>query len=133
MKHPISFSLAAALLLLGCSRSEPGPGASTPAARRVITDRWIGQWHGPEGTFLKIEGSEGTYELTIQNLDGPQTFQGSATDSGIQFVRDGVTETITSTDGAGTGMKWLREKKDCLVIRPGEGFCRDGLQEGHGT
>ncbi len=24
-----------------------------------------------------------------------------------------------------TGMKWLLEKRNCLVIKQGEGFCRD--------
>jgi hypothetical protein len=40
-------------------------------------------------------------------------------------VRDGTTETIRATDGAGTGMKWLANKTDCLVVTVGsEGFCR---------
>jgi len=35
------------------------------------------------------------------------------------------TETIRATDGAGTGMKWLADRKDCLVVTVGsEGFCR---------
>jgi hypothetical protein len=31
---------------------------------------------------------------------------------------------LRATDGAGTGMKWLADKTDCLVVAPGEGFCR---------
>jgi hypothetical protein len=27
--------------------------------------------------------------------------------------------------GAETGMKWLRDKLNCLTIRPDEGYCRD--------
>ena len=29
------------------------------------------------GTFLLLEGGNGTYEVTIQNLDGPRRFQGA--------------------------------------------------------
>lgn len=34
-------------------------------------------------------------------------------------------ETIRATNGPGTGMKWLADKRNCFVIRPGEGFGRD--------
>jgi hypothetical protein len=46
-------------------------------------------------------------------------------EAGIEFVRGGNTEVIHATDGVGTGMKWLVDKNNCLVVRPGEGFCRD--------
>jgi len=36
-----------------------------------------------------------------------------------------VTESIRATDGEQTGMKWLREKANCLTVRSGEGYCRD--------
>jgi hypothetical protein len=29
------------------------------------------------------------------------------------------------TDGARTGMKWLADKRDCLTVAFGEGYCRD--------
>ena len=89
------------------------------------TDRWLGRWIGPEGTFLLLEGGNGTYEVTIQNLDGPRRFQGTAVGDQIEFDRDGVKESLRATDGAGTGMKWLSDKANCLTIRLGEGFCRD--------
>ena len=66
----------------------PSPGAPSPAA----TDRWLGRWNGPEGTFLLLEGGNGTYEVTIQNLDGPRRFQGTTVGEQIEFDRDGVTE-----------------------------------------
>ena len=77
------------------------------------------------GTFLLLEGGNGTYEVTIQNLDGPRRFQGTAVGEQIEFDRDGVKESLRATDGAGTGMKWLSDKANCLTIRLGEGFCRD--------
>ena len=110
------------LFLSGCGdrKAESGPTAVEPA-----TEAWLGQWNGPEGTFMRIAGGQGNYEITIQNLDGPRNFQGSAVGSQIQFERDGVKESIRATNGAETGMKWLSEKSNCLTVRRGEGYCRD--------
>ncbi|MEO7244182.1 MAG: hypothetical protein ABIX12_03425 [Rubrivivax sp.] len=90
------------------------------------TDAWLGRWPGVEGSFLQIDGGRGVYRVTVHNLDGPRRFAGTARDDGgIDFQRDGVHETLRATDGAGTGMKWLTDRRHCLVIRRGEGFCRD--------
>lgn len=93
----------------------------------------MGEWAGPEGTQLVIAGGTGVYEVAVRNLDGPRTFAGTNLWDTIEFTRDGITNLIRATDGPGTGMKWLNEKRDCLVIRsgeglvvrPSEGFCRD--------
>jgi hypothetical protein len=53
-------------------------------------------------------------------LDGPRKFQGSAVDDQIQFERNGVKESIRATNGAGTGMKWLSDKSNCLTVRAGD-------------
>jgi hypothetical protein len=106
-------SLAFTLPLGGC------------ADRTPATDAWLGQWNGPEGTFLRLEGGNGRYEVTIRDLDGARTYEGTAKGAEIQFDRNGKRETIRATDGAETGMKWLSDKSDCLTIRPGEGYCRD--------
>ena len=87
-------------------------------------DKWKGQWNGPEGTFLRIDGSAGNYNLTIQNLDGQLTYTGIGIGEEIQFERNGIKETIHASNGAQTGMKWLSDKSDCLTIRVGEGYCR---------
>lgn len=101
-------------------------GCEDPAvANAERADAWLGRWTGPEGTWLLIAGGQGAYEVTVSNLDGPLVFAGRSVADGIEFTRAGTTEVIRATDGAGTGMKWLVEKQDCLVIRPGEGFCRD--------
>lgn len=121
-------SVALALpLASGCTgKVDRAPAAPPPAAVQApATDRWLGQWTGPEGTFLRISGGQGKYDITIQNLDGPRTFPATASGERIQFTRDGVAETIHATNGAGTGMKWLTEKSNCLTVRPGEGYCRD--------
>jgi hypothetical protein len=106
-------------MLVGCTDRERNSGAGQ------VTDQWLGQWNGPEGTFLKLEGAKGEYQVTIQNLDGPRTFSGRAADDEIQFERDGVKEAIRATNGVETGMKWLAGKTDCLTIKAGEGYCRD--------
>lgn len=108
--------------LAGCSDRKADTGA---ALYTSAGDQWLGQWNGPEGTFLRLVGGAGKYEITIQNLDGPQQFQGRAVDDQIQFERNGVRESIRATNGAGTGMKWLSDKANCLTVRPGEGYCRD--------
>jgi hypothetical protein len=91
----------------------------------AIVDNWVGRWQGPEGTSLAIAKQEVGYEVTVTNLDGPRTFHGVAADEVLQFERDGVQETVRAGDGAATGMKWLADRKDCLVVKTGEGYCRD--------
>lgn len=102
--------------------ASPAPG--TAKSEKAASDKWAGQWNGPEGTYLQISGGEGKYEITVKNLDGPRHFNGTAAGEGIEFVRDGVRESLRATDGQGTGMKWLAPKSECLVVRAGEGYCR---------
>lgn len=92
---------------------------------KLVTDNWQGKWNGPEGTYLELSGVNGSYMITIQNLDGPRTFQGVAVDNQIVFERDGIKESIHPTNGIETGMKWLSDKSNCLTVRLGEGYCRD--------
>jgi hypothetical protein len=109
-------SVAITCVLPGCTRGDHSADAET--------DQWLGQWNGPEGTFLRLEGGQGRYEITIQDLDGPETFHGVTTGNQIKFERRSVEEILHATNGAATGMKWLSEKTECLTIRPGEGYCR---------
>lgn len=132
-------SIALAMSLAGCQDrgTEPAPPAVTsppavspapapvPVVPKPATDQWVGQWNGPEGTFLALSGGGGQYEVTIRNLDGPRAFAGTAAGDRIDFERDGVKESVRATNGAETGMKWLAEKKNCLTVRAGEGYCRD--------
>lgn len=136
MKFPRLACIAAITAALAACQDRtpeatPAAGASTPAAPAPTpapapaTDAWLGQWNGPEGTYLQLAGSGGQYEVTIRNLDGPRTFPGKAAGERIEFERDGVKESLHATNGAETGMKWLSEKKNCLTVRAGEGYCRD--------
>lgn len=123
--------LALMLCVPGCSDRKANPGLTNNAISIgtngdvATTDRWLGQWNGPEGTFLRLAGGQGTYDITIQNLDGPRNFKGITAGRQIEFERDGRKESIQATGGAGTGMKWLVDKSNCLRVRLGEGYCRD--------
>ena len=106
--------LLAVATVLGCANGGP-----------PITDSWVGRWNGPEGTYLDIAGSKGVYQVTIKDLDAARSFEALADTGGIAFARDGAREIIRATNGDATGMKWLAGKKDCLTVKPGEGYCRD--------
>ena len=102
------------------------PTTVAPAPSAVGPDAWLGQWNGPEGTSLVLERKAGGgYRVTITNLDGPTRYDGDAAGPNIVFDRDGETQTIRAGNGKLTGMKWLSDKSDCLVIKVGEGYCRD--------
>ena len=106
--------------------SSPSANRTTaPAAANNPTDKWLGQWNGPEGTFLLLSKNGDKYAVKIQSLDGPATYEGDPAGDRIHFTRDGKTESIVAGSGQETGMKWLLDKKNCLIIKTGEGFCRD--------
>jgi len=114
--------LAGLILLSGCTGQEP-PEPAAPVT--TPAQQWLGRWTGPEGTYMDLARTDAEYSVTIKNLDAARTFQATPDASGFTFERDGVQETVRATDGPGTGMKWLADKANCLVVRPGEGFCRD--------
>ena len=86
---------------------------------------YVGQWRGPEGTSLIITPSGDHYAIEIRNLDGPRDFTGELRRDGLHFNRDGKALVIHPGDGEATGMKWLADKSDCLVVDANEGYCRD--------
>jgi hypothetical protein len=92
--------------------TESGSERSAEKNRRVDRPR-----NGPEGTYLEIPKGGDTYEIRIKDLDKVQTYRGTATSDGISFKRNGKAETIRSGKCERTGMKWLADKKDCLLIR----------------
>ncbi len=147
----ISLGLMAALLV-GCSPShDPEPVAESPAASitaeeaaamaasiaashtemsanaSVVTDTsgYVGKWTGVEGTALIITQADTGYTVVIRNLDGPRSFAGNLEADGIHIVRDKLPLVIHKGNGADTGMKWLADKHDCLVVMADEGYCRD--------
>lgn len=136
MKRALSGLLMPAAL--ACGRPEP---ASSPPATAVSTiatpapttppttpgglASWTGRWPGVEGTYLEIAREGDRLVVTIADLDGPKTYTGTAAGDHIEFVRGGRTESIRAATGRETGMKWLADQTNCLVITVGsEGFCR---------
>lgn len=121
MRRLVTILLFGLCLAAACGQKPPGP---EPPAAASGPAQWIGKWFGPEGTFVDIAKDAAQYRVIISNLDGPRTFQGVADGERLVFERDGVRESIRAGTGAETGMKWLLDKKDCLVVKSGEGYCR---------
>ncbi len=87
--------------------------------------RWVGRWNGVEGTYIYIQKDMAGFSVTLANLDGPLQYRAKQVGDTLVFQRNNTTETVRASDGEGTGMKWLADKEDCLVVRAGEeGFCR---------
>lgn len=105
----------------------PAENATTPAQAAKVEADYVGKWVGPEGLVLEVKPKAGG-GVTIVNqwtLDDKGTFDGSVTAEGLRFMRGGEAVTAVASDGDATGMKWLAGKKDCLTVKPGEGYCRD--------
>ena len=135
--------LIAAVALTACSG--PAPDTSSDGnmtsvgsverkvtAPRPVAPDYTGRWIGVEGMVLDIApaptGAPGRYTLTMQwDLDNKGSFDGVAAGDTIAFDRNGIRETLRPTNGAATGLKYLAGKTDCLTVKPGEGYCRDGL------
>jgi hypothetical protein len=94
---------------------------------KLSTDAWIGKWLGVEGLVLDIQpaGETGHYVLSVTLLDGTNSYDGVADGDMIRFIRNGRPESIRKATGDETGLKWLAGKQNCLMIREGEGFCRE--------
>ena len=132
-------ALIATMLISGCSNSNTtasnAPASDTATEQNQphqVTDQWVGRWTGVEGLFLEISKDDfagpGHYLLHMRyGLDADQigTFEGQATAEGIRFNRGDGPQLLRAGDGEATGMKWLLEKEDCLVVATGEGYCRD--------
>ena len=107
--------------------NSPAKSTAAPVGATNVTDQWLGKWIGPEGTYLVLSRNADKYTIEIHSLDGPATYEGTPAGDRIEFQRNGKTETIRAGSGQETGMKWLLDKKNCLIIRTGEGFCRGSL------
>ncbi|WP_315761187.1 hypothetical protein [Sphingomonas sp. Y38-1Y] len=117
----------------GVEAEEANMAASVPAvapspAAIARADGWVGRWRGVEGLNLVIAKGDapGRYDLDMQySLDDKGKFVGTATEEGIAFKRPDGDQVLRAGNGEATGLKWLAEKKDCLVVKPSEGYCRD--------
>ena len=139
MKTLILAGFASALALGACSPSPaPAPADPAPAPAQVelppsppaptttpAANDLVGRWTGPEGTSLVVAAVGTAYQVTVTNLDGPRDFPAMADPMGVRFTRDGQDLLIRKGTGAETGMKWLADKSDCVVVAANEGYCRD--------
>ena len=130
--HLWIIALLMAVVITGCKdRNQPAaesssnPPPKTASVADSVTDKWLGKWTGPEGTYLVLSKNAGKYVVEIHSLDGPATYDGGSAGDRIEFQRNGKTEYIHAGNGRETGMKWLLDKSNCLIIKTGEGFCRD--------
>lgn len=125
-------AILAGVVTAACAGDKPAeappatrPAPPAPTAHVRPTDAWLGRWNGVEGTYLELARDGEGYAVTIADLDGPETYPVIAVGEHIEFVRAGRTESIRRATGKETGMKWLADETNCLVITVGsEGFCR---------
>ncbi|TCQ11254.1 hypothetical protein [Sphingomonas sp. PP-CC-3A-396] len=137
-----ALTLLATVALTACSGPAPdtssdGNMTSAGSLERKVSapapkpaPDYTGRWIGVEGMVLDVAPTDtrGHYALTMQwDLDNKGTFDGIATGDTIAFDRKGIRETLRPTNGDATGLKYLFGKTDCLTVKPGEGYCRDGL------
>ncbi len=133
----ILFVLTAVALLTACDKAKEAPKPAPPSVQATLvpqtppTDQWVGKWTGVEGLNLTIAKDDsigrGHYLLTMQyglDADDSGTFKGEAAEDGIAFNRPDGPQLLRAGDGAATGLKWLADKKDCLIVTTGEGYCR---------
>lgn len=142
MRKIMTIASAASLLMIaGCNKAadetkqaDPTagedvvvPDESAPEEANADTAAWVGKWTGPEGMYVDIKQTgDGKYTLDMQSdLDTKGSYEGSAEPDGITFKRGTEVLTLKKSDGDATGLKWLAGKEDCLMVKTGEGYCRD--------
>lgn len=149
-KSAILASAAALVLLAGCEKAEapaPAPTDATttevpvetvPAEGAEATDpataphrfaSWAGKWIGVEGMYATITATEpGKYKLEMQSGTDDSTkgtYVGEDSEHGIKFKRGSEELGLRRGNGDETGLKYLAGKKECLIVKEGEGYCRD--------
>ncbi len=144
-KSMILAGTTALVLLAGCEKAEaPAPAqtsttevpvetvpsddaAADPATAPHRFASWAGKWTGVEGMYATITPTEpGKYRLEMQSdLDTKGSYDGEDSEHGITFKRGGQGLSLHRGSGDETGLKYLAGKKECLIVKPGEGYCRD--------
>ncbi|WP_411341884.1 hypothetical protein V6U71_08795 [Sphingopyxis sp. J-6] len=151
MQKSFLIGAAALVLLSGCEKAEaPAPADTTttevpvettpPEGAADATDpaadpataphrfaSWAGKWTGVEGMYVTITtGEPGKYKLEMQSdLDTKGTYDGNDSEHGIKFKRGTEELSLRRGNGDETGLKYLAGKKECLIVKEGEGYCRD--------
>jgi hypothetical protein len=104
-----------------------GADATDPATASHRFASWAGKWTGVEGMYATITPTEpGKYKLEMQSdLDTKGTYDGEDSEHGIKFKRGSEELSLRRGSGDETGLKYLAGKKECLIVKSGEGYCRD--------
>ena len=104
-----------------------GADATDPATAPHRFASWAGKWTGVEGMYATITPAEpGKYKLEMQSdLDTKGTYDGEDSEHGIKFKRGSEELSLRRGSGDETGLKYLAGKKECLIVKAGEGYCRD--------
>lgn len=147
-KSMILTSAMALVLLTGCEKAEAPAPTDTPTTTEEVpvetvpaegaeatdpataTHRfadWAGKWTGVEGMYATITPTDpGKYKLEMQSdLDTKGTYDGEDSEHGIKFKRGSEELSLRRGSGDETGLKYLAGKKECLIVKEGEGYCRD--------
>lgn len=147
-KSMILTSAMALVLLAGCEKAEAPAPTDTPTTTEEVpvetvpaegaeaTDPataphrfadWAGKWTGVEGMYATITPTDpGKYKLEMQSdLDTKGTYDGKDSEHGIKFKRGSEELSLRRGSGDETGLKYLAGKKECLIVKEGEGYCRD--------
>lgn len=131
MQRPILIAaLVFVSLLTGCKQAGQTPAAdsfvdTTPPAT-IDVAAWTGKWTGPEGMYATITSADGKVSINMQSdLDTKGTYEGMVSPDGIRFKRGEEMLLLKKATGDETGLKYLAGKKDCLMVKAGEGYCRD--------
>jgi hypothetical protein len=150
MRRSILLTVFAAMaaISVACSNTPEKPATTVPVSTPAVTsspaaspaavpavspgvsdakkvDTLVGRWTGPEGTYLDVSKNGDKFKVEIKKLDGSKTYEGTAKDGVIEFVRNGKTETVKTATGVETGMKGFEKETNCVVVTKGsEGFCR---------
>lgn len=86
-----------------------------------------GRWLGANGTILTLaKEKDDAYSVVIRTASNDEDDLPATESNGkLQFRRQNIVETITPGKGKDTGVPELAGKRDCLIIKAGEGYCRD--------
>ena len=74
---------------------------------------------------IQKAGAPGKFTLLMDEGQGQTRYEGTADGPVIRFTRNGKDATLRAVSGEETGLKWLADRKDCLMVEPAVGFCRD--------
>ncbi|MGK6324775.1 hypothetical protein ACMGDM_17060 [Sphingomonas sp. DT-51] len=145
-KNMKRLTITVLLVLAGCTKQQdarsdreadarPAPAAAMTKVKAHDPDvrgkpedasAYVGRWKGVEGMYLLVSRRSDGVELEMQwDLDNRGTYRGIVTPEGIDFERGGKTLRLVHESGAATELTGLAGKKDCLVVKAGEGYCRD--------